>query len=191
MSYQTTRHNITKFLISLLTWSLTLASSSAYAIDPNSTLPIDIESDTATLNEPHGTSLYEGNVIISQGSTRLLAERILVSAPNQKITSIEASGGPAHFEQQDESNKMIRGLADKITYIAKDSKLRFEGNAELSQQNNSFSGDLIEYDIAKRAIKAQGDEVKGERVKIQYHPNPKPEKDSSETSTPNPSTDNE
>ena len=146
-------------------------SSSVYAINPNSELPIKIESDRASLNDETGISTYIGNVIISQGQTRLEADNISVNSQNRQITSIKAIGSPAHFVQHDAlKDTHTHGYGDAIIYISKDETLKFIGHAKFVQQENSFSGEQIEYDILKKAIKAQGDETIGSRVKVQYQP---------------------
>jgi lipopolysaccharide export system protein LptA len=163
---------------------LFIAAYPVYAIDPNSNLPIQIESDRASLNDETGISNYSGNVIISQGLSRLEAENISVNAVNRKIVSIKATGNPAHFTQQDDVlSTGTHGYGEKIVYIASEEILKFFGGAKLVQQDNSFSGEQIEYDIVRKAIKAKGDESIGSRVKIQYYPNPK----TSSTETPEPS----
>lgn len=145
---------------------------SAFAIDPNSHAPIEIESDQATLDDKSGSSTYTGNVIISQGLSRLEASFIIVNSKDRKITSIKATGSPAHFVQQNElKNTSTHGYGSTITYSTEFESLTFTGNARLIQSENSFSGDVIEYDVIKKAIKAKGDESIGSRVKIQYFPN--------------------
>jgi len=155
----------------------------ALAIDPNSNLPIQIESDRATLNDETGISNYSGNVIISQGLSRLEADNISVNALDRKIVSIKATGKPAHFTQQDSAaSPSTHGYGKTIVYIAKESILKFLGEARLVQQDNSFAGEQIEYDIMRKAIKAQGDESIGSRVKIQYNPNTNTEEQAPPTS---------
>ncbi|KZY31123.1 MULTISPECIES: lipopolysaccharide transport periplasmic protein LptA [unclassified Oleiphilus] len=151
---------------------LTLLPAFCFAIDPSSKLPISIESDQASLDDQNGTSTYTGNVIISQGLSRLEADNISVKATNRSITTIQASGQPAHFVQQVSADSPnTHGYGSSITYIAKDNLLRFSGQAKLVQQDNSFSGEEIEYDIVRRAIRAKGDQTQGSRVKIHYYPN--------------------
>ncbi|MFT6906789.1 MAG: lipopolysaccharide export system protein LptA [Oleiphilaceae bacterium] len=143
----------------------------AFAIDPNSTDPIEIESDQATLDDKTGSSTYTGNVIISQGQTRLEADFIIVSSEDRKITSIKATGSPAHFVQLNDSlNTNTHGYGNTISYSTQLESLTFTGEARLLQDENSFSGEVIEYDVVKKAIKAKGDENIGSRVKIQYFP---------------------
>ncbi|MFV1872235.1 MAG: lipopolysaccharide transport periplasmic protein LptA [Oleiphilus sp.] len=146
----------------------------SYAIDPNSQEPIEIESDQATLNDKTGSSTYSGNVIISQGLSRLEAEYITVNSKERKITSIKATGSPAHFVQQSaEKATSTHGYGNAITYNTENESLTFKGDARLIQAENSFSGEVIEYDVVKKAIKAKGDESIGSRVKIQYFPSKK------------------
>ena len=148
-----------------------LFSFPTFAIDPNSKAPIEIESDQATLDDKSGSSTYSGNVIISQGLSRLEAEFITVNSAERKITSISATGSPAHFVQQTELDGVsTHGYGDAITYLTDNGSITFKGNARLIQAENSFSGEEIEYDVLKRAIKAKGDESLGSRVKIQYFP---------------------
>lgn len=145
-----------------------------FAIDPNSKLPIEIESDSASLDDKSGTSTYSGNVIISQGLSRLEADNISVSTADRRILTINATGTPAHFVQQDGTDTpSTHGYGNSITYVAKDNLLRFSGEAKLVQDENSFSGNLIEYDILRRAIRAKGDQTQGSRVKIHYYPQSK------------------
>ena len=144
----------------------------AYAIDPNSKAPIEIESDQATLDDKTGSSTYSGNVIITQGLSRLEAEFIKVESAERKISSISATGSPAHFVQQTDVNDVsTHGYGNAITYRTDNGSLTFKGDARLIQAENSFSGEEIEYDVIKKAIKAKGDESVGTRVKIQYFPN--------------------
>jgi len=151
-----------------------LFSLPAFAIDPNSKEPIEIESDLATLDDKTGSSTYSGNVIISQGLSRLEADFITVNSAERKITSISAKGSPAHFVQQADTNSIsTHGYGDAITYTTENESLTFKGNAQLIQAENSFSGEEIEYDVVKKAIKAKGDESIGKRVKIQYFPSKK------------------
>lgn len=153
-------------------WLILFFSQAASALDPNSQLPIQIESDQASLSDETGIAVYTGNVIISQGLSRLEADTISVNAIDHRLVSIKATGKPAHFTQQDNANEPItHGYGNNIVYVAKENLLKFLGQARLVQDENSFSGEEIEYDIVKRAIKAKGDESIGSRVKIRYTPN--------------------
>lgn len=143
----------------------------SFSIDTDSTLPIDIESDKASIDDTNGISSYSGNVIISQGLSKIEADHIIVRSKQRQLLTIEALGNPAHFVQQEaQEEHATHGYAKTITYTVADATLGFAGDASLIQEKNSFSGDQIIYDIKRKAIMAQGDEEEGSRVKIQYHP---------------------
>ncbi len=163
------RHLERKYCILCL--CLLTSANASYAIDAKSNLPISIESDSALLDDSTGTSTYSGNVVISQGDSVVNADKIDVKAIDRKISSITATGKPAHFLQSDAVLGKTEGYANIIVFSAQEAILSFEGDASLIQTHNSFSGEKIEYDIMKKAIRARGDENSGKRVKIQYFPN--------------------
>jgi len=159
------------FFLSFIFIATLITAPFAFAIDPTSKLPIQIESDRATLDDATGVSNYAGNVIITQGESRLEADNISVNAVNRKIVSIKATGTPAHFIQKTlNESSLTHGYANTIIYTSIDESLKLLNNASLVQDNNSFSGEQIHYDIVKRAIRAKGDKTVGTRVKIQYFP---------------------
>ena len=171
--------------IFLILMILLSSVSHVLAIDPTSQLPIQIESDRATLDDVTGISNYAGNVIITQGESRLEADNISVNAVNRKIVSIKATGTPAHFTQQTPNDKSLtHGYANTIIYTAIDESLKLINNASLVQDNNSFSGKQIHYDIVQRAIRAKGDKSVGTRVKIQYFPGDNSTKAEQNSQTP-------
>ncbi len=148
-------------------------SGTVLAFDPASEEAIAIESDSAVLNDASGLSSYQGNVIVTQGQSRLEADTLNVQTKDREIISIEAIGSPANFIQQLDANSVAtKGYADSIVYRISNAMLELRGNANLTQDGNSFSGELIEYDLSRKAIKASGDQEEGRRVKIEYKPRP-------------------
>lgn len=148
-----------------------LPVSNCLAIDVDRNQPIEIESDSAVIDDSQGLSTYRGNVVISQGSTQLTADSITVFAKDRTVSQIVANGAPATFNQIDANDdSSTTGQAEQITYQADAALLIFNGNAALSQATNSFSGERIEYDIMRKAIRAKGNQDEGTRVKIQYFP---------------------
>lgn len=145
-----------------------LTCNPALALDPNSNEPIEIESDSVTFDDLKGFSEYSGNVIVSQGNTRLEADKITVIVENRQIVSIDASGKPAHFI--DMTQKETHGYAQSIQYITQSAQLTLQGNAKLNQQDHFFSGDKILYDTRNKAVHATGNKTEGERVRIQFQP---------------------
>lgn len=148
-----------------------LASAHLFALDTQRNLPIDVASNSAELNDQSGIAKYKGDVIITQGESKLQADEVSVTVVEQRIQVIEANGTPATF-QEGELGAVPRtfGSARTIRYDAASATLVFQGKAELVQQGNTFSGEQIIYDIQQRAIQAKGDETGESRVKIRYRP---------------------
>ncbi|GEM_PF-614580 len=163
--------SMTGSLANALMLFLSLIPLTAHAIDKQSAQPIDIISDSATINDESGLATYAGNVVVSQGNSRLEADTVLVYMADQTLDRIEAKGQPARFHEQQLSEKIpTTGNAATITFEASKATLTFQGNASLNQASNSFSGEQIVYDINAQAIRAKGDDSGNSRVKIQYLP---------------------
>ncbi len=82
--------------------------------------PISLVADRATFNEKTGITTYTGNVIIEQGTMKLQANSIVANLNSKKeISTITATGGPAHFQQKtDPAKGPAKGQAQKIIYNA-------------------------------------------------------------------------
>lgn len=151
------------FLVCMANWAI--------ALDVDSRAPIEITSDSAEFNDKEGSASYQGNVIITQGASKLEAESVEVSAKEKSLSRISATGSPARFTESEDDDTATRGESKNIIYDASQATLTFIGDAALAQANNSFSGERIVYDIKAKAIRAEGGNSDESRVKIQYHPN--------------------
>lgn len=150
---------------------LLMVSLPVYALDTQRDLPIDVVSNSAELNDQTGIAKYLGDVIITQGDSKLEAEEVAVTVIDQSIQLIEASGSPARFrEGAINEEPRTQGSASTIRYDAEQATLLFQGQAELLQQGNTFAGEQIIYDIEQRAIRATGNDSGESRVKIRYRP---------------------
>jgi lipopolysaccharide export system protein LptA len=170
-SNSTTLKRVATLFYSAITTASLLFAHNANAIDNQRELPIDIASDSASINDESGVAVYSGNVIVSQGRTRLEADTVSVYMKEQALERIEANGQPARFQEQ-QLNETVptTGHASKIIFESSKATLTFSGKATLNQASNSFSGEQIVYDINAQAIQAKGDESGQSRVKIQYLP---------------------
>lgn len=151
---------IGSFLSKRLFASVVLSTTSMFAIalpsDRNQ--PITLEAERATYNDKTGVTTYSGNVEIVQGTLKINANSIVGNLnSNRKITSVTASGSPAKFQQQLESNRGIaRGEAAKIVYNAENGIITLTGNAYLYQDGASIRGNNLRYSINKGDIEVSG-----------------------------------
>lgn len=137
------------------------------ALSSDKNEPIELEADSADLNDKKGISIYRGNVILNQGSTQLRAEMLTLFHNQQhKLTKIEAVGSPASFKQRPDGQKMdVKAKANKMLYYVNKETINLYGNALFYQGKNSFSGDKIVYDTKNDIVKASSKKTSSGKTK--------------------------
>ncbi len=156
------------FLVAITLALLPLQLSAFTAV---SNEPIRIQSDKAELDEQKGISTYTGDVVITQGTSALKSDKVIVYNSKEGLIKIEAFGSPAKFSQQDEENSPpTHAYGNTIIYTRADEKLTLIENAKLEQGKNTFSGKEIIYNTVSRVVTADSGEDKTNRVEIIVHP---------------------
>ncbi len=127
-----------------------------WALSSDKKQPIELEADSADLDKRKGISIYYGNVILTQGSMRLQADKlILYQDKNNRLSKMKAFGKPAHFKQRPDGQAQdIQAKANKMVYDVKKHLVTLYGDAVLYQNNNAFQSQLIVYDTQKDIVKA-------------------------------------
>ncbi|MDX1589981.1 MAG: lipopolysaccharide transport periplasmic protein LptA [Oleiphilaceae bacterium] len=142
----------------LLLGLLLVMCAPALAFDPDSKEPINITADSARLDERAGRAIYEGDVVVTQGETRLEAQRIVLTRGEKGLDAMEATGNPARYQQPArEDEPALEAEAQRIHYQSEFSRIRFRRDAQIRQGGNSFRGDRIDYDINDRVVTANGE----------------------------------
>jgi lipopolysaccharide export system protein LptA len=61
----------------------------------DTSLPVEVQADTLSVNNADGTAVFEGNVLVGQGDMRLAAARVTVEygADAKTIARLNATGG--------------------------------------------------------------------------------------------------
>lgn len=133
-------------------------SAMSFALPSDRNQPISLLADRATYNDKTGITTYTGNVVIEQGSMKINAASIVANLnANKQISTVTASGSPAKFQQQLETNRGIaRGEAQKIVYNAQSGILNLSGNAYLYQDGASIRGNSLKYSMNKGDIEVSG-----------------------------------
>lgn len=144
--------------ISIFGLGLCAFSAMSFALPSDRNQPISLLADRATYNDKTGVTTYTGNVIIEQGSMKINAASIVANLnANKQISTVTASGSPAKFQQQLETNRGIaRGEAQKIVYNAESGILNLTGNAYLYQDGASIRGNSLKYSMNKGDIEVSG-----------------------------------
>ncbi|WP_456380248.1 lipopolysaccharide transport periplasmic protein LptA [Thiolapillus sp.] len=150
---------------------LVAAPPTILALPSDRNAPVEIEADSADIDQASHTTTYRGNVKIRQGSMQLQAGKVVITYNNRKPGKLIATGKPATFKQQPEKDKpWVTGQGQRIVYDFNSEELILNGDAVLTQNNDSFRSDRIVYDRVKAQLKAGAAAKGSERVKVIIHP---------------------
>jgi lipopolysaccharide export system protein LptA len=125
-----------------------LGAGSALAERADRDRPVNIESDRMSADDAKRTAVFEGRVVLTQGTLTLRAERIAVRQDNQGFQFALASGSPATFRQKREgAGEYVEGEAERIEYDGKAERIQFFSRARLKRDGgDDVRGDTISYD---------------------------------------------
>lgn len=158
--YQNKPFSLTQSFLkkAICTVGLMCLSASVFALPSDRSQAISLLADKATYSERTGVTTYTGNVVIEQGTMKLQAASLVAQlGKNKQISTITATGSPAKFQQQLESNRGIaRGEAQKIVYNAETGIINLIGNAYLYQDGASIRSSTLKYSMNKGDIEASG-----------------------------------
>ena len=160
-----------KFSLYLLTLLPTFSS----ALESDREQPIRIQADAAIVDEKNGSSVYKGNVIITQGTLEVTANHVEIFTTAGEVIQIiamtdEDSEVLAHYKQQiNAAMEMVVADAKKITYLIQEDRLHLSGDARLQKVNDVFTGQLLSYDL-KRGIVNLNSLGGSDRVKMTITP---------------------
>ena len=150
---------------------LVTGAGPAAALQSDKDQPLDLEADSAEIDEAKGVSVYTGNVVAIQGSMRLEADRLRIFHTGSKAERIEAEGKPAKFQQlTEDSPEPVKARGLRMEYKLDSEELILIGDAVVIQGKDTFQSDRITYDRVKSVVKG-GAAAKGkERVRIRVDP---------------------
>jgi lipopolysaccharide export system protein LptA len=143
------------------TWLLAglFLSFQAWCLSTDKEQPIEIEADTAELDDRKGVTVYTGDVIVTQGSIRMTGDRMTVYyTDNKELDVVIMDGQPATYRQlPDDSEIYDEAEALQMEYYGKKNLIILTDKAVVKQEGLRFSGKRIEYDTELSKIKARGD----------------------------------
>ena len=112
------------------------------------TKPINLESDRMRIDDVQKTSVFEGKVVMTQGTLSIRANKVTLRQDKDGYQYGSASGNPAAFRQKrDGANEYIEGEAERIEYDGKLDKVEFFNHARLKREPaDEVRGNYISYD---------------------------------------------
>jgi lipopolysaccharide export system protein LptA len=109
--------------------------------------PINLEADRVTIDDAKKVSVFEGNVVLTQGTMTLRADRMTVREDAQGFQYGIAYGNLAYFRQKrDDVDEYVEGWAERIEYDGKAERLQMFVRAHMKRGNDEVRGNYISYD---------------------------------------------
>ncbi len=109
--------------------------------------PVNIYSNTADLNQKTGVNIFNGNVIITQGTTKITANQLTTySDSKHQIIKAIAIGTPANYQTLPKvGDNLFQASANTIEYIPIKHQVILIDNAKLEQNGNMLQSNYIVY----------------------------------------------
>ncbi len=150
---------------------LALLSPACFGLTGDSTQPIHIESDRAERNEKQGVTIYQGSVIINQGSIRIEADIVSIYNKGDRVQRIVCQGNLARYEQRpSRSEAPMIAYAKTIEYSIAADAITLISMASLEHDGATITGDRIQYDLKNEVVKAKGDSTGRQRIQMVIPP---------------------
>lgn len=138
----------------------------AWAEKADRNKPIVLEADKrGTVDAQKQTTVFTGNVVITQGTLQIRAERVEVQEGQEGYRNAVAFGSaqqPAFFKQKrDGVEETVEGTAERIDFDEKNDTLRLSGNPVVrrmrgAQMADEITGTLITWDNRTEFFTVEG-----------------------------------
>lgn len=172
-----------------------LGADAARAERADRSQPLTIEADrSSTVDLARRVVVFNGNVVITQGTMRIEADRVEVSETTDGFRSATATGSagkPATFRQKrDGVDETIEGRAERIDYDSRADTVRLTGSAMMRRLRGStpadeVTGQLITYDNVAQLFSVNGSAAGGSgRIRAVLTPPPRADAASAPASRP-------
>jgi len=127
-----------------------------FALETDRTQALHIVSDAGIYNFKTGVDIYEGHVKVDQGTTHLLADKLITKKNKlHKIQEATAYGLQtlAHFwTLPKKDDPEIHAHAKIIKFYPLESNASLEHEVFVEQGENRFQGELIHYNSSEQTI---------------------------------------
>jgi lipopolysaccharide export system protein LptA len=160
-----------------------LAAAPACAEKADRDKPINYQADTGDVNVQSKVGTLTGNVILTQGTLTIHADKIVFRQNPDNSVSASAWGNPITFrEQEDNSPEYYEGVAQHAEYDGRKRVLELFDRAMLRKGSDEIRSNYISYNADTGLFKAEGrpgaeGEALGARVRGVFQPQPQDGKD--------------
>ena len=121
----------------------------AAAEQADATKPIEIEANKMSADDAKRTNTFEGNVVVTRGTLRIQADRIVVRQDKDGNQYATATGNPVRFRQRqdpkppEKEGVWMEGEAKRIELDDKAQKVELFDSARVNRGGDEVAGDYI------------------------------------------------
>ncbi|HQM86281.1 MAG TPA: lipopolysaccharide transport periplasmic protein LptA [Methylotenera sp.] len=122
-------------------------STNALAEAADRDKPINLEADSVKVDDAKQISTYSGNVILTQGTLIIRADKLIVREDSAGFQHSTSTGNPTTFKQKREGkNEYMEGSAQRIEYDSRMDKVQLYTKAWVKRGEDIVHGEYISYD---------------------------------------------
>ena len=144
--------------------------------------PVNIEADKVTVDDKNKIHIFEGHVVLTQGTLVLRSDKLVVTQDLEGYQRGVASGGEgglAHFRQKREGkDEYVEGEGERIEHDARSEISQFFLRARVKSGQDEVRGQYIQYTgVTETYLVTNGPNattVPSQQSRVQVTLNPKP-----------------
>ncbi len=137
-----------------------------------------------SLDNANHVSVFEGTVELTQGTIRVLAEKIVVTEDATGHKFCVATGHLASFRQKrDEADEYVEGYGERIEYDTLSERVDLYVRARVKREQDDVRGDHITYSTQTEIFRVSSPEKTG-RVRATLQPQNKDSKTPAKSTKP-------
>ncbi|HEV3008501.1 MAG TPA: lipopolysaccharide transport periplasmic protein LptA [Burkholderiales bacterium] len=126
-----------------------LLSSSVLAEKADRDKPTQVEANRMSADDARRLNIFEGDVVVTKGTIRLTADRLVVRQDAEGFQFATATGKPARFRQRQDAKAgekegiWVDGEALRIELDDRNQKIELFENARVNRGGDEVAGDYI------------------------------------------------
>lgn len=119
--------------------------------------PVNLEADRVTIDDAKQTAVFEGNVVLTQGTLLIRGDRMEVRQDKEGFKNGVTWGTPAFFRQKREGfDEYIEGWAERLEYDGRIQTMQMFNSAQLTRGQDEVRGNYISYDARTEFFQVTG-----------------------------------
>ena len=166
---------------------LALACASACAEKADQNAPTQIEANRMSADDARRMTIFEGGVVLTRGTMRLTADRVVVRQDAEGFQFATATGKPARFRQRQDAKppekegQWLEGEALRMEMDDRSGRIELYDDARVKRGGDEVAGNYIMLDqrsdffsVSTGKDKDGKEQAPSGRVKAVIQPKPRP-----------------